>query len=133
MPRLRGHHFICLHFFHGAGYDDAFVANLSSLTSLLDQETVEFCEDPDDVCLHCPHLEGRACRYSENADREIREMDRRAAELLGLETGMALSWQSIRERIPEIFPAWHRAYCVRCSWRPACEEEPGYRALKASL
>ncbi len=130
MPRFRGHHLICLHFFGGEGYSAPFVENLKEILVRAEGSIVETCEGGDDVCLKCPYLNRNRCIYSNDADGNIRKMDRRALKLLNLDPGIKIGWNDIRSRLPEIFHEWYKAECIRCSWRWACEKNNLYNQLK---
>lgn len=129
MPGLRGHHLICLHFFGGEGYSAPFVENLKEILARAEGSIVETCEGGDDVCLKCPHLKGNRCIYSDDADGNIRNMDRRALNLLNLDPGIKIGWNYIKVRLPGIFHEWYKAECIRCSWRWACEKNSLYQQM----
>jgi hypothetical protein len=133
MPKLRGHHLVCLHFFRGEGYNEEFVENLARVVGSAQEGGIEVHGGADDVCVRCPYLSNARCHFSEDADSGIGEMDRLALDLLRLSPGVRVGWAEIRGRIPEIFPAWHSAFCTTCSWRPACEGDDLYRTLKERL
>ncbi len=133
MPILRGHHLICLRFFHGEGYDEAFIENLGETLTLADKEEVSVSSGADDICKRCPWLKEGRCEYDGNADKEIRGMDSKALELLGLSPGSRIKWQTLRERIPGIFPVWFSLYCIECDWRRACEKDMLFKKLKQDL
>ena len=129
MRRLRGHHLVCLHYYDGEGYDEPFIKNLEEVLELAGKEGVRAVEGADEVCGPCPWRDGAACTYSAAADGEIRQMDTRALELLGLKAGDEVSWKSLRETGALIFREWYRLYCFACSWRPVCEKNARFRAL----
>jgi hypothetical protein len=129
MPKLRGHHLVCLHFFRGEGYSQEFVENLQRVVMSARDRGIEVHYGADDVCAQCPYLNHARCQYGEDADKGIGEMDRMALDLLKLSRGMKVGWAEVGEKIPEIFPAWHRAFCTTCSWRQACEGNDLYRKL----
>lgn len=129
MPRLRGHHLICLHFFHGEGYTPEFVDNLRIVTANVRNEKIEICTGADDICGRCPHLKGSTCGYSERADEEIAEMDRKALDLLGMASGTKAEWGMIKENLANLFHDWFKTYCAVCDWRWACERDGYYRRL----
>lgn len=133
MPRLRGHHLICLHFFNGEGYNPEFVGNLKDVLEKTKSEDVEISPGADDICEGCPHLKQFRCRYTEDADEGIREMDKRALELLEEREGSKVKWHEIRERIPELFHSWYNSCCNVCGWKRACEQDASYRQLRDSL
>jgi hypothetical protein len=130
MPKLRGHHLICLQFFHGEGFNAKFVDNLRMLRESTRDEPIDISAGTDDVCGKCPYLEGNACGYDERAEEEIGEMDERALRLLGVAPGSRAVWDEIREKLPRIFNEWHTVYCEACDWRGACEKDDSYRRLR---
>jgi len=131
MPRLRGHHLVCLHFFHGEGYDKAFVDNLAIVMDSLGGPAgeLDIVHGPDDVCSKCRHLHQGKCGHSADADEEIRSMDTMAMRLLSVGPGKLTGWDEIRERLTGAFPAWHALYCSCCHWRRACEKDVLYLEL----
>ncbi|GBD99282.1 hypothetical protein BMS3Abin07_01317 [bacterium BMS3Abin07] len=130
MPALRGHHLICLHFFHGEGYDEAFIENLMAILERAEEQEILISACADDVCRSCPHLRDGRCLYEENADDEIRAMDGKALELLGLSPGRKVRWSTLRARIPDIFSEWFALYCRECDWRDSCEKDGFFLELK---
>ncbi len=129
MPELRGHHLICLHFFRGEGYNEGFIKNLVLVLKSAEHSPIRIAHDIDDVCVKCPHVRNDRCGYADHSDPEIREMDKRAMDLLNVERGAEIAWTEIRERIPGIFRAWHDSYCIACGWRVACEKNDSFRRL----
>jgi hypothetical protein len=129
MPLLRGHHLICLHFFDGEGYDIAFIKNLQDKLRLAEVEDVEIASGEDDVCVVCLHLKEGRCMQSDNADEEIRKMDAKALELLGLSISDRVNWKVLQGKVPAIFPQWYSLYCVDCDWRGVCEKNAFFRKL----
>lgn len=87
----------------------------------------------DDVCSKCPHMENDRCAYTEHSDEEIREMDKKALDLLKVTDGRDMIWNEIKEIMPEIFRSWHESYCVACGWRKACEKNDSFRQLSCLL
>jgi hypothetical protein len=128
--KLRGHHLICLHFFHGEGYSPEFITNLRELIRRAiagDEITVQ--SGPDDVCEMCSYLRGGKCSYGKGADAEIREMDGTALALLQVKIGSRVKWSDMKEKTPDIFSRWSQAYCTMCDWRNACEKDASFRWL----
>jgi len=133
MARLRGHHLICLHFFHGEGYDAGFVDNLRSVMEKARAEEIRMCAGPDDVCAGCPHLREEACRYNEGAEEAVAEMDVTALRLLGMSAGEGADWGKIRKDLAPLFCEWYEVYCARCTWRRACEKDEFFRSLSKNM
>lgn len=130
MTRFRGHHLVCLHFYHGEGYSPDFISNLEKALGSVMLEGVEACEGADDICVKCPSLRENVCGYSENADTEIRKMDMLAMDLLGTHIGQRLQWDELEKKLAGIFWQWFRSCCFQCNWRPACERNEKWITLK---
>jgi hypothetical protein len=130
MPTLRGHHLICLHFFNGEGYDQRFVDNLRDVMNAVESQGLTIGSGGDDVCGKCRYLKDGTCQHSEYAEAEIRKMDRKALTLLGLSAGDSVTWNSITNRVPDIFADWFREYCSDCEWLPVCEKNSYFRTLR---
>ena len=129
MPILRGHHLICLHFFNGERYDEAFINNLRHTLSRAKKEMITVSSGADNVCASCLHLKQNKCRYEENAEESIQQMDAKALALLGLSYNDQIQWDTLKNRIPEIFSEWVSLYCKKCSWRGVCEKNAFYWKL----
>ncbi len=126
--RLRGHHLICLHFFHNEGYTPDFITNLEKLLKRAEAgEDIQICSGPDSVCLSCPYLKNHLCSFESNAETAITEMDAKAIQLLKLKILERVNWQHIREKIPIVMPSWATLYCRGCSWKAACEKDDQFR------
>jgi hypothetical protein len=130
MPLLRGHHLVCLNFFDGEGYDEAFIKNLKNLMDRVEEEEITISSGTDDVCRNCPYLEGSRCLYSDNSDEEIMGMDTKALLLLSLSHGDKVKWDELKDKISKIFPEWFSLYCKECDWRNACEKNASFQKLK---
>ncbi len=132
MPAIRGHHLVCLHFFNGEGYNQEFIENLRDVLMMAEDEKIEVHHGVDDICRKCPHLKHDRCRYSEHADEEIKEMDKKALELLKLSIGMKVKWYEIQGRLQKVIHQWSEIYCSRCRWESVCGKSDSYRQLKNS-
>ncbi|MDO8281196.1 MAG: DUF1284 domain-containing protein [Thermodesulfovibrionia bacterium] len=129
MPLLRGHHLICLHFFNGEGYDEAFINNLKKILERAEDEEITISSGDDDICRCCPYLKERRCQYTESSAEEIRDMDTEALMLLRSSRGDNVKWDEIRNTIYRIFPSWHTSYCLKCDWKDACEKNALFQEL----
>jgi uncharacterized protein len=128
--RLRGHHLICLHFFHGEGYSPEFVTNLREIIKrAIAGEEIVIQSGPDDICERCPYLRNSTCSFNKGADDEIKAMDRTALALLQVKTGTRVKWSEMKEKIPGLFSRWSRTYCIMCDWKNACEKDASFRGL----
>ena len=133
MPILRGHHLICLHFFHGEGYDETFINNLKKIIDLAEKEIVTISTGADDVCRHCVFLKRGRCESSANADKVIQKMDIKALALLGYSTGDKVKWVEIKDNVSKIFSDWYFQYCTECEWKKACEKDDYFKQFLNQL
>ncbi len=114
--KLRGHHLICLNFFKGEGYSKEFIENIERI---LKEKEIEVVSGADDVCSKCPYLRGGFCNYKEDAEKEIRELDELACELLS--PGSITSWDEIKNKLPKIMKKWKELACRNCDWIEVCK------------
>ena len=130
IPKLRGHHLICLHFFNGKGYNREFTKNLRRVLEKSENLGVEVSVGADDVCMECPYMRDKKCRSEDHSNQEIIEMDEFAMKLLKEASDSKLGWNALKEKIPAIFHLWLERYCKRCCWTNACEENLYYLRLR---
>jgi hypothetical protein len=133
MPSLRGHHLICLHFFHGESYDQEFIDNLESILLKIGDGAVEIVSGADHICLKCPFLKDMICQYSTSAEEDIRDMDEKALELLNLSVGTQAKWSKMKEALPSLFNQWYASHCKDCDWQKDCEKNTLFRRLRNGL
>jgi len=124
LPRLRGHHLICLTSFKGEGYDEPFVSNLFAVTHRLEDEgACIVVEGLDDVCVACPWLDvsGR-CSEPKSGEDEIRRIDALALSLLETAPGDILALNVLRPLVgsPTVAETWRRSACDGCEWETVC-------------
>ena len=121
--RLRGHHLICLHFFHGKGYSPEFVVNMMHTLERLDEGRGIVVEGRDDVCSACPSRfdEAKCILLSEtHHSGGIRELDRIALELLDMQVGDEFDFNEVRRKVRPILAEWRETACAGCDWEPTC-------------
>ncbi len=112
MPRLRGHHLVCLQFFVGKGYDRRFVRNVCRVIERAKRGRIVVVSGRDDVCVACP----RKCVG-------VEELDDLALELLCLRVGDRVRWDEVRRRVRRILPVWTKRACRGCVWWRVCKRE----------
>jgi len=130
IPKLRGHHLICLHFFNGKGYSIEFVKNLRDTLKIIEELGAKISRGADDICNKCPYLKNKRCSYDNHSNEEITEMDEFALILLKETSGTRITWHDIRDKIRHIFPSWVERYCKKCSWEDTCAGDSLYRELR---
>lgn len=112
---LRPHHGLCLRFFSGNGYDDAFCRNMEEVLRLFTPDTLlQLTEHQDGICRSCPNRDHR-CFGAERYDRAV-------LACCGLRFGQELSWsdfqQLLRQRI--LLPGKLSEICGDCQWASIC-------------
>jgi uncharacterized protein len=119
---LRAHHLLCLLGFQGIGYTADFIKNFHKVKRLVEQNPdldIEIVDTCDVVCLQCPNAQGLNCYkggLSEN--RNVREMDRRVMERLGLKAGDRLKARKLFALVREkIKPGDLQDICCGCEWQ----------------
>jgi uncharacterized protein len=132
-PVFRGHHLVCLHFYDGTGFSPEYIRHLTDTVKRAEAGAVKICEGADCICAECPYLENRECSYYEYAEPDIRRMDHKALELLGLDPGESAEWKDLRTKAVKIFSVWYNSCCKECAWRPACEKNEEYRRLSSDV
>ncbi len=133
MPLLRGHHLVCLHFFNGEGYDEAFIKNLKKILHRTEEEETTISFGADDVCTSCPYLKESRCLYADDSDEDILRMDTKALALLSLSNGDKVKWGELKDSAYKIFPEWFSLYCKECDWQNACEKNASFQKLLKNL
>lgn len=125
--RLRGHHFLCVLTYRGAGYTPAFVSNMTvKVEAIRTGATVKLVEGPDDICNGFTETCRAACDHDCNA-RETAAMDRLAVAAVEEQLGRALTTDApltIAE-VKELRAAFKqktiRTACTDCSWKVFCD------------
>ena len=122
---LRPHHALCVGFFQGKGYSEAFVENMASVIGALRASdpllTLRSAADP--LCGSCPHNRGGVC---ESADKVAR-YDAAVLQLLGLRDGAALRRSELSARVREriLAPGRLGEVCGDCQWYEICSQAAG--------
>lgn len=122
-PRLRPHHFICLQFYRGEGYDQDFIDSLNTLLAYAAARPAVVVEGADDVCAACPHLaEDSRCESPDAGEDEIARIDAIALALLGVSSGDQLSLPEAerRLRLGSAMQRWREQACSGCAWEDVC-------------
>lgn len=127
--RLRGHHLVCLRFYDGQGFPEAYRENLRAALLAAQEEGLIVVEGADDVCLPCPSMKDGRCVHGPGWEEEIRAMDRAAMALIGVRPGDVTSWDKLGRAVRGIFERWQREFCTSCQWRAACEGNDDYAWL----
>jgi hypothetical protein len=118
--KLRPHHLLCTQAFRGNGYDEAFVANMTAITSELrgnPAAEIEVVFGADDICAKCPNLiNSGTCKSEER----VRRFDRKVTEYFGIKEQRYIYGEIIREINSFMTKPIMNDICSECNWFTAC-------------
>lgn len=115
---------MCMAYFQGHGYSEAFTAHMTSLVRQLRSTpvVVRLTAGGDDVCACCPNLVDRVC----TSCGKVEQYDLEVLTRCGLQEGDSLPasdfFRLVRERILE--PGKRAEICGNCQWSALCMGEP---------
>lgn len=118
---LRAHHGMCLAYFRGVGYSQAFVDNMTRLQQDIPRNpSVRVTAQEDAVCRCCPHLQDGVCTETE----KVVKYDRMVLQLCGIPENTVLPLCAfmalVQERI--LKPGRRESVCGDCEWNALCRE-----------
>ncbi len=119
--RIRGHHIICLQFFHGQGYSQEFVRSLLRvIQQLATGAKAVAVVGPDDVCTACPALAEGRCAQEPESEEAVRVLDALAMEMLELEPDQEFEWGTATLSVQRFIERWRALACDGCEWEDQC-------------
>lgn len=122
MIRLRGHHLVCLHYYHGDGITEAYAVHLRERVERAQQgEKIIVARGADDICEACPHLQESLCQGNTAEEEEIQKLDQQALALLKCQVGDMALWDDIRHQVESAEPSWFESFCYGCTWVQYCD------------
>lgn len=120
---LRPHHALCIRFFEGKGYSEAFVRHMTAVIGELQSEDPEvtLTGGCDRICEACPKNTGGACETEE----KVKAIDDRALSFLGCRVGGSVRWSELYETANEtiVRRGRLREVCGGCQWLTICEKK----------
>lgn len=120
-PRIRGHHLICLQFYHSQGFTSEFGHHLLRLIErMTGGEKGVLVVGHDDVCLACPALADGQCAQEPDDDHAISVLDTLACEMLELTPGEEFEWGVATLSVHRVMERWRALACDGCEWEEPC-------------
>lgn len=118
--RIRPHHGLCIQFFIGKGYSDAFVSNMSQVIDKLNQDaTIQLITENDIICSACPSNLGNQCA----TQSKVSFYDKKVLELCHLHPNDEISakdfFQLVKTNILDSNQL--EQVCSDCEWYSICK------------
>lgn len=122
--KLRPHHGLCLGFFRGKGYSEAFVENMTRVKAAL-EENIPVCltDSADVICAACPNNCSGICTTAEKVAR----YDREVLERCGLAAGQTLRYREFETKVYRniLLAGQREEVCGDCQWSELCHWKGG--------
>lgn len=117
--KLRAHHGLCINFFEGKGYNEAFVRNMEKVISKLrENPNLSIITEMDFICRACPNNHKGMCRCSQ----KVNSYDERVLALCGIKNREVMNWSDysglVRQKI--IATGKLQTVCGDCQWFVIC-------------
>ena len=117
MIKLRFHHLLCLYYFKGYGYDEAFVKNMKEIKERINDEKIMVISSFDDLCFSCPN-KGKSCRWEE----KVLKYDKNIQNLTNINEGDILTYKEILAKLDKVIKSGNRMHaCDDCKWSTYCK------------
>jgi uncharacterized protein len=139
MPvRLRGHHFLCILTYKGAGYSEPFIANMDArVQAIAAGQDVQLVIGPDDICA------GFTEKCRQTVDHDCKAADTLRLDQLAIEAVSNILQRDLSHATPltaidivTLRKAYTkgtiRAACTDCSWKSFCDDiaDQGFAGTK---
>jgi len=118
--KLRPHHLLCTQGYNGLGYDDAFVENMTAITTFLrGGGAADIVFSTDDICQKCPRMISRDLCESND---KVKRLDKKVADYFGIEEKKYIYPNIVREINAKMTCDIMDDICGECEWYPICKE-----------
>lgn len=119
---LRPHHGMCLAYFRGKGYSDAFSVHMKEVLDELQKGMeIQLHVGTDEICSACPHNQNGQCTDSDLVEK----YDQAVLEACGLADGGRMSFAAFTAKVQEmlLISGKRKEICGGCKWNEICESE----------
>lgn len=121
MIKLRGHHLVCLHYYHGDGLTENYKLNLQQRVARAQNgEEINITGSADDICRACPGLVGCICQGMPE-EETIQKLDQIALAFLNHQIGDKVLWKDLEGQIKAAPASFFSSFCHECSWARYCD------------
>lgn len=117
MLHLRPHHLLCLLFYEGKGYDEAFVQNMDRLIAHLHHHQmaqVLLTDGEDYICSCCPQrMENGQCV----SNQKVEMLDQRVIDTFHLKIGQYYDYHHLTHQLSKLLNEDNfKKICSECEW-----------------
>ena len=116
---IRGHHGMCLAFFHGKGYSKEFVDNMTAIKEDLKSDPlVKIVRETEDICACCPNNINNKCQ----SFYKVLRYDNEVLKACGLKSGDVLPYSAFEKLVKEkiLVQGFREKICGDCQWSSIC-------------
>ena len=116
---IRAHHGMCLAYFKGVGYSNAFVEHMTKLQNdVKNNPPVCVTDSVDDICSTCPNNENGIC----NSNKKVINYDSKVLSLCKIERNTVLPFKEFQKLVfDNIINCGKRTQvCGDCEWSGIC-------------
>ncbi len=117
---LRPHHGMCLAYFQGEGYSEAFSHHMEQVKPLLEAgQLVRLSLQADVICAACPNRRGMEC----TAQEKVLAYDRAVLARCALTEGDVLPFPAFSDLVRRniLTPGLRGQVCGGCQWNHLCK------------
>lgn len=118
---LRPHHGLCIRFFQGKGYSEAFTAHMTKVIATLQDDTeIKLITNADAICSACPNWNGAVCSSQE----KVISYDKSVLSAIGNPDGK-MTYGAFRKLLQtHVFDAGKfEEICGDCAWGALCHKK----------
>lgn len=119
--KLRVHHLLCGVLYEGAGYSEAFVANMDKIVAALREQETKIClvTGADSICAECPNaLEDGGCALDDAVKEKcVDSLDSRILNHIKLTAGeIYTAGEVMKKAASRMDAAFFEQCCSECRW-----------------
>lgn len=117
---MRAHHGMCICFFQGKGYNEAFTQHMSEMIHLLNQNPLICLSDNTDlICTCCPNNQQGICITAE----QVTKYDQQVLSLCALTVGTIIPFAEFQKNVYEkiLYVGKREEICGDCQWNAICQ------------
>ncbi|MCH5267214.1 MAG: DUF1284 domain-containing protein [Lachnospiraceae bacterium] len=117
--KIRPHHGLCLGYFRGKGYNDAFTKNMANIKIILEENPlICITAQTDAICEKCPNNIDGICTTEE----KVVEYDRQVLQRCHISDGEILHYHDFNELVQKNILQCNqrKEICPDCQWNSLC-------------